>query len=92
VNKAKKISLEETMTPTTCAQNIFDTIDFSIKTSKDNKFIQKMKKLKEKITYVFENFSQDVSQIRKQIKQSILTSDLYSGFKQKIEKLLKKLK
>ena len=80
------------MTPTTCAQNIFDTIDFSIKTSKDNKFIQKMKKLKEKITYVFENFSQDVSQIRKQIKQSILTSDLYSGFKQKIEKLLKKLK
>ena len=79
------------MTPATCAENIFSTLDFAVTSSKDSAFIRKIKALREKIEKVFNNFSGDMIRTRNQIKKLVYSSDLYQGAKQKIMKLLNKV-
>ncbi|MDD2871189.1 MAG: hypothetical protein PHS49_04315 [Candidatus Gracilibacteria bacterium] len=80
------------MTPITAQANILDVLNFQEKTASKNNLKKEISKLKQEVIALFQKAEIGLSQIKKQLKNMILQSNLYNGAKQKIVKFLDKMK
>ena len=80
------------MIPSTCLTGITGVLNFQHDSSKDLNLKKEIVKLREQIISFFENVKMDLRQLKKEIKDLVYKSEIFSGAKQKIVKLLEKMK